>query len=526
MKTVLSAITNPGLVAPVALTILPGLNILLRIGYPIASPAALVMIALLSLLGLILALLCHRFPRHQRTILTVLLIWVVWQGEGEAIMALGVTAAEWIGVEFRIIFAVTLIVGILVIRAIVVALRQHAMLVASAFGGVAVIGTLTFVQFDEVVLPPHENDETVANADLPPFVLVILDEQIGIGGLPPELPDATRVAERLRETYSGFFFPEHAHSRYSDTRVSVPAIMNGVTGSDHPDAVPSPSGWRVGGNVLYDHLSDLGYAIHTYSSGYPDLCEDEVAVCHRFSAWHMGLFHRSGASLLAKVEQLLRRLGVSFGGQFVPHYGPLASIEIVDQMANDLRSNPRGQAFVAHLLMPHHPYILDEECAIVDRTLSDPLNFVSQRAGHLSEERRLEVYNDYLDQVLCADSQVRRVLDALRQSGTFDEATIVVTGDHGARLSIPPLKEPETEVVSDRDALDLFSTLIAIKTPGAVARPMDQSISIQDLIAEEVLNFKPAAGYSGSAYLLTSPEGETQPVFRDVPLPPGLRDTE
>ncbi|MFP6758209.1 MAG: hypothetical protein VCC99_08330, partial [Alphaproteobacteria bacterium] len=299
---VLKSLLSPVFIAPATMAALPAVNILLRIGYPIASASAAIFIAIQVALGIGLGLLCHRLPHTQRAILTGLMAWLIWQGEWEGIRTWCAASSAEYSVDVRLVFSVAMIGGILVVYGIVSALKQNAALVAAAFAGVSLIGTLAFVGFDQGEIATRPDIESQLDSSLAPFVFIVLDEHAGIGGLPPDHPDTPQVAARLRETYRDFANHEKAYSRYTDTRISVPAMMNGHTGDDHPVTTPSSTGWPIGDTLLYRQLRERGYQIRTYSSGYPDLCEPKVTACHRVSNWHMSLLERSEVSLLAKIE--------------------------------------------------------------------------------------------------------------------------------------------------------------------------------------------------------------------------------
>ena len=59
---VLKSLLSPVFIAPATMAALPAVNILLRIGYPIASASAAIFIAIQVALGIGLGLLCPRLP--------------------------------------------------------------------------------------------------------------------------------------------------------------------------------------------------------------------------------------------------------------------------------------------------------------------------------------------------------------------------------------------------------------------------------------------------------------------------------
>lgn len=85
----------------------------------------------------------------------------------------------------------------------------------------------------------------------------------------------------------------------------------------------------------------------------------------------------------------------------------------------------RGSAFLFHLLLPHWPYV-----------------YAADGAQHRSPYQTFRdhpaydavVYRNYEQQAMLVDALLGRFLDRLRQQGLYDDATIVVTSDHGPRV--------------------------------------------------------------------------------------------
>jgi arylsulfatase A-like enzyme len=79
-------------------------------------------------------------------------------------------------------------------------------------------------------------------------------------------------------------------------------------------------------------------------------------------------------------------------------------------------------------------------------------------------------------------SRLRGIFDAMRDAGIYQDALIVVHGDHGSRIN---LVEPTVNMIdrmADSDFLDAFSTLFAVKTP-RIEPGYDRSVrSIQELV--------------------------------------------
>ena len=75
-----------------------------------------------------------------------------------------------------------------------------------------------------------------------------------------------------------------------------------------------------------------------------------------------------------------------------------------------------GQYVYVHILLPHGPMVVDASCTYV---------------GH-PQQTRVEDYTDaYLRQVQCSLHLIRRLISRLKELERFDDALIIVHGDHG-----------------------------------------------------------------------------------------------
>jgi hypothetical protein len=90
------------------------------------------------------------------------------------------------------------------------------------------------------------------------------------------------------------------------------------------------------------------------------------------------------------------------------------------------------------------------------------------------------------------------------------------------RLSLSPFRDLAHDRVSDADAINVFSALAAIKKPGVTGRVVSQAVVVQDLVAADLLGFDPVEPLSRSGYFLISPENQSPPRFREIPLPPSV----
>ncbi len=122
----------------------------------------------------------------------------------------------------------------------------------------------------------------------------------------------------------------------------------------------------------------------------------------------------------------------------------------------------------------------------------------------------------------CASRQVESLLTALKSAGVYDEALVVVHGDHGSRISMVMHNRGPWGQLSKVDLIDIFSTLFVIKKPGLAPGYRDDQRSIRGLFARHVLGLSDAQGQGNGrrpeAFLAHNrvPGGE---ALKPFPLP-------
>jgi hypothetical protein len=143
----------------------------------------------------------------------------------------------------------------------------------------------------------------------------------------------------------------------------------------------------------------------------------------------------------------------------------------LDGLEADLARARPGDFFLAHLLIPHFPYVYDAGCNL--RT--DPEVWLNKDAlSHRfstwnppnTAVSRMERYRNYLAQIACTNRRLERLFDILKGSGQFERAIILIHGDHGSRITRSPMYAYAHDTLTPDDYRDSFSTLFALKAPG------------------------------------------------------------
>ena len=443
-------------------------------GYGYGRPEIVICAAVLVVIGTALAALASRRPLNEILMLAAVLTFFAdaqlldeggWLGLGES-RALGV------------VFVLT--------AALLWPIRIHAARVVALMAGTTLFLTVLLpvdraaATFKVVPGPP--------GADLPVLVHVVLDEHIGVEGLPSAL---SGLQSDLRSFYqeNGFRLYGGAYSEHRDTEQSLGHLLNFSAGRYVSDLLePGSAGYRyrLTRNAYFTGLGKRGYRLRVYQTNWVDMCtpQDAVEACDTHSP--MGIAALEGSALRTwekarlvgrsylhrsklydglndKYNGARNRLaawGVPLPAWQKPWMGPLNSLAEANRMIDDLSVARRGEAFVAHLIAPHFPYVYDDHCTLLpfDR-------WISPYDEPPSSEYRLKNYIHYGSQVRCTMRLIRRIIAAIPPE-LLPTATIVVHGDHGSRLGLIHPLPSRTSSMSVADYSDSYSTLFAVRSSG------------------------------------------------------------
>jgi hypothetical protein len=336
--------------------------------------------------------------------------------------------------------------------------------------------------------PPPQGDSRAAAApasDLPLLVHIIVDEHVGLEGLPEENPRSPAVKAALTDFYlsHGFRLYGSAFSTYAETLHSIPDILGAAK---DPVWLGDRKGSTLGKTRYFDALLAQGYRLHVYQSNWIRYCEAYgIAACYRYRYDdHRPLLHTpisavsKAALILANLATLsrltqsvtpaydeaaaqLRKLGAPVEPLALWHRAKVTSLnglEAMDQLTRDLAAARPGEAYFAHVLLPHSPYIARPDCSI-----RSPRDWANTFAP--ADLRRRE--SAYFDQVACATTKVGQVLEAAERSPGGRRLVFIVHGDHGSRLTVQAVDAAHDN--SRRDLIASYSTIFAVRAPGLAA---------------------------------------------------------
>ena len=386
-------------------------------------------------------------------------------------------------------------------------LRKRLSRLVVLLAGVMVLATLVSPPREQVRITGPSLAEPGERADLPFILHVILDEHIGIEGIPREFDVNGDISDQIRDAYldKGFRVFGRAYSDYCHTTQTIPNLLNFTVSRNSGEYLPIPfrKGTMLQQNAWLDWLCDQGYRIHIFQPEYiafdrqRDPSEDrgmESSLTYPYesirplasvaipvvskSRFIIGSYLRLSyfLSMMRDGYGELRRstvgqtLGLPAWDRMGNNLSVLSAMNAVKLLEKDLEHAGPGKAFFVHLLLPHCSYAYDRDCGI--RVMNDGwLNVAdeSKAPRRNDAESRALRYPLYLDQLICTNNIFHEILAELSGRTWWDDAIVVVHGDHGSRIDMGPPIVPTVEDMNAQDFMDAFSTLFVIKKPALPA---------------------------------------------------------
>jgi hypothetical protein len=448
--------------------------------YPIVSNEVFLFFLLISLLALLLsALTATSRPRLSNVIfaITTILILVL---------------------QFNLFFEGASVLFAIVILLAFIAGRNFQQLTFAIFIAL-IIGAFIDARVDHARYD-SEVVESVKQASLPPVIHVLLDGFIGPDGLPPQdAPQAVRsdIQEFFREY--DFELYNRAYSQYHATEDSLTRAFN-FTSDDANLFTKSfllHENFSINENRYFEFLHKRGYTINIYQSESVDFCKaapEAIGRCMIYTIPNLKTVRDNVPTALLRLKILVSNLfNQSFLiGQFLSSKNWLLSWGVtlyqpraLEELGNDLEDTRSG-AYFAHLLLPHAPFVYTQDCQ-PDYSSESWERFPARPLMGNAAEIRAVRYLRYLDQVSCALGELGRLFDRLRESGLYDEATIVVHGDHGSRISLLEPSWSNRHKLTPEDYRDMYSTLFAIKLPDGGYREHTEPVALNVLMSRAAM---------------------------------------
>jgi len=362
----------------------------------------------------------------------------------------------------------------------------------------------------------------------PRIIHLILDEHIGLEGIPIDIPGGAELKARLLKFYQqyGFLTFGGAYSHYFLTENSVSNLVNFsssathrqyFSGEDEPNKLLnnryfeglSQAGYRL--NVLWGHHIDycahssvaIDQCIQIPSNGLQLTQDVQMQTMDRVKLIFATYFRLSSLYSYAKGYYLRCRDQLLAYGIALPsgswdkyQMSALPYLHALDRLWDNIVKLPPGNGLFAHLLIPHAPFLANADCSIktsIEEWRYETLIFMP---GALYAQKdpntvgsRAENYQQYFKQVHCLYTKLEGLFEQMQTSNIWENSVIIIHGDHGSRIvRTMPTIQNEAQL-SAEDMIDGFSTLFAVKLPEQKGLYDSQAYPLEYLLQVNVLNY-------------------------------------
>ncbi len=439
--------------------------------------------------------------------------------------------------------------------------RRHVSEILVAILGVAVVTTV--VTSPEILAPlfgPAAEKRTAGGTkDLPVYVHIILDEQLGIEGFDTSIPSHKDMKEEIGRFLldNRFRVSSRAYSRFYDSIDAISSTFNfGQIENLGSTYTGDSSDYTLLTNSYFENLILKGYKIKVYQSTYMDFCKsvdtgiDECLTYKHFGVSGdalAGLYRSEKASIVLGLYSklsffidefisfynninLLETVGVSLPEwtAFPVKVGPIPALPVFDTLIEDVSNSTGGTVFLAHLLIPHYPYSVDSSCQIRRPVLkwSKRYTFLPPNPPN-SPQSRLARYEEYFSQIRCTLLKLDILLDKMKSKGIYKESTIIIHGDHGSRIVLNEPRFSNKMNLSRRDYIDAFSTLFAVKTPSLEPGFDTRMLALDELlggITTDGIVSTPLSGKNKNPFIFLRKQGSSELVKLPMPILPFTRN--
>lgn len=399
------------------------------------------------------------------------------------------------------------------------------------------------------------NQGHIAGSNPPPRIIhLILDEHIGIEGIPTSTDFGKAVKERIANFYRkyDFFVYGGAYSHYFYTYNAIPNVLNFAAEAKDAALVAKGSAHRrLYTNNYFRALLERNYTITAVRPDYLDVCSDKRATPQRCISYgpnslggianlknlsvsqkgelvilgyleHSRIYRNGVHSMYRSIQPKLASLGIplsswtseSFWDQNAFWLAPIASMAVLDDLWGEILRAPPGNVVYAHVMLPHFPYLFKEDCSIspMEEWNSRELAYLFDERylgnGHRDiSQRREERYGRYFQQLQCVYAKLDELFLSMKSAGIFDDSIIILHGDHGSRnVQHEPITQ-NMALLTEDDYKDAFSTLYAIKIPGkpggydSSAHPLEELLAQSLQIPQELQSLKTTGTFKHFVYL-------------------------
>ena len=274
------------------------------------------------------------------------------------------------------------------------------------------------------------------------YIHIILDQHVGLDGIKENTLKSKNFKKKLSTEYLNFGFDIYpkAYVQFFQTKLSIPSILNFSSSNEIflENYESEPPYISLKQNKLFEYLSNKNYIINAYGN-YLGWCDPKYTMKKCVTYRRTILFNESESvknKVLLVLDNLLSRYrliniynyitSIKFNDKSIlPSYNwnppvvdkhTTASLETFDILAEDILNSKTGEAFFAHILFPHSPYLYNENCE---------LKFLE------GFRKNNPSYALYFAQLMCCQKKIIELLQMMKERNLLENSVIVIHGDHG-----------------------------------------------------------------------------------------------
>ena len=323
----------------------------------------------------------------------------------------------------------------------------------------------------------------------------------------------------LADEFDGFVFFRDALTPSAVTYLSVPATLSGKA-FDNSTSITAYHDEALGGDNLYSYLSGNDYEVDVASPVWWNLDRDYFSSYYRVpapfaslqdtirnTAWYLldiSLFRQMPYPLKSKIYRngawLFSSEMAKHPEQRFEHFAHSAFLRSLAQNASADRENPTYK--LIHVITPHAPLVSTADC------------------GYTGRELEITV-DTFTDQSRCTVQTVLSVLARLKELGIYDDAVIIIHGDHGGGVAID-MKDAEGNPRSSFEELPGFwgnpLPLLMVKPANSKGqiRTSDRLVSLVDVPATVADLLDRPHGFPGVSMFSEDPATERRMFYNST----------
>lgn len=435
---------------------------------------------------------------RQATVLTLFSTFLLFQ-YGEMVIELG---PYW---PLLIIGATCGVVGFLVLKdqkyaSILFLIFVFLMLPATFLYSLS-IGGRYLQTYDLDDLPPQQallnHPSKTKDALKPDIYFIVQDAYAGPETLKALFAhDNTNILSYLRQR--GFYVADQSKAYYSQTMLSISSTLN-LNYFQDDIKLPHTEFADRGPAVDYflrprltRFLKNEGYQLEALSSGYDlDLTFDEDNLDIRDQEFQV----RVGPTLVNRTP-FYPLLTMVFGGDrhflnpYRDHYDSILAQED-DLLKGVVRSSDKPRFFFVHFLLPHPPFVFNEDGSFADYSYLMPFSYTDGKHNKYTElydggDWNAHYHNAYIEQLKYANRQMMEYVDGILNHKTNRPKVIIIQGDHGSRM------EEDFSSLENSNESEIFGIMNAVyfsdKQYGALTRDISP-VNVMRIMVNKYFGF-------------------------------------